>query len=206
MDVLITAGATRNPIDAIRYISANAGGSTGVFVARALDRAGHSPYLLGSGEARLRDPGLPGDEFYGTRDLMARMEAWIAGHPRGTVVHSAAVGDYELADPALGKTPSGMASWSITLVPAPKIADRVRGWGLVGPFVTFKAAPPGTSDADLVGIAERQRDRVGCDLVFANVLGRTGSGVWLVGEENRRFERREDAIDALIGWVIARNG
>lgn len=206
MDVLITAGATRNPLDAIRYLSAHASGSTGVFIARAWRDAGLAPHLLGSGEARLRDPDLPGDEFFGTRDLMARMEAWIVAHPRGAVVHSAAVGDYELAEPATTKTPSGMASWTITLVPAPKIADRVRGWGLTGPFVTFKAAPPGTTDADLVGIAERQRARVGCDLVFANVLGRTGTGVWLVGDENRRYERRKDAIDALVAWLVHRSG
>jgi hypothetical protein len=137
------------------------------------------------------------------------MEAWVRAHPDGAVVHSAAVGDYELAEPPSTKTPSGMPSWTLTLVPAPKIADRVRSWGLRGPFVTFKAAPPETSDADLVGIAERQRARIGCDLVFANVLGRTGKNVWLVGDVNRRFELREQAIDALIAWLTAscaRNG
>lgn len=201
MDVLITAGATRNPVDAIRYLSAHATGTTGVTIARALAARGASPWLLGSAEARLRAPELPGDEYFGTRDLMARMEAWIRAHPTGTVVHSSAVGDYELAEPLKEKIPSGLSSLTLTLVPAPKIADRVRAWGHTGPFVTFKAAPPGTTDDELVAIASRQRERVRCDQVFANVIGRTDRGVWLVGDDAVRFERRADAVEALIAWL-----
>lgn len=201
MDVLITAGATRNPVDAIRYLSAHATGTTGVTIARAVAARGASPWLLGSAEARLRAPELPGDEYFGTRDLMTRMEAWIRAHPKGTVVHSSAVGDYELAEPLKEKIPSGLPSITLTLVPAPKIADRVRDWGHTGPFVTFKAAPPGTTDDELVGIASRQRDRVRCDRVFANVIGRTDRGVWLVGDDAVRFERRADAVESLIRWL-----
>lgn len=202
MDVLITAGATRNPIDAIRYLSAHATGTTGATLARAIAARGGAPWLLGSAEARLRAPTIAGEEFFGTRDLMARMEAWIRAHPGGAVVHTSAVGDYELATPLTEKIPSGRPSLTLTLVPAPKIADQVRGWGLVGPYVTFKAAPPGTSDDELVGIASRQRARVRCDRVFANVLGRTDTGVWLVGDEAVRYDRREDAVEALIRWLV----
>ena len=203
MDVLITAGATRNPVDAIRYLSAHATGATGATLSRAIAAQGGTPWLLGSAEARLRAPEIAGEEYFGTRDLMARMEAWIRAHSHGAVVHSSAVGDYELAAPLKEKIPSGLASMTLTLVPAPKIADQVRGWGLQGPYVTFKAAPPGTSDEDLVGIASRQRARVRCDRVFANVLGRTDVGVWLVGDEAVRYERREDAVAALIRWLAS---
>lgn len=201
MKVLITAGATRNPVDAIRYLSAHASGGTGVFVGRALVARGHEVHLMGSHEARLRGPELPGEEFFGTRDLMARMEAWVRANPDGAVVHSSAVGDYEVAAPNASKTPSGMERWSIELVRAPKIADQVRGWGLRGAYVTFKAAAPETTDEALVEIARRQRARVGCDAVFANVLGRTGAGVWWVTHEAIRFERREDAVSCLIEAV-----
>ncbi len=201
-EVLITAGATRNPIDAIRYLSAHATGTTGTTIARAIASRGGAPWMLGSAEARLRAPDIAGEEYFGTRDLMGRMQAWIVAHPQGAVVHSAAVGDYELAEPLKEKIPSGRPSITITLVPAPKIADQVRGWGLVGPFVTFKAAPPGTTDEDLVQIASRQRERVRCDLVFANVIGHTDRGVWLVGEDAVRFERRDDAVEALIRWLV----
>ena len=44
-DVLITAGATRNPLDAIRYLSAHATGRTGVDLAQRRERstAGERP-------------------------------------------------------------------------------------------------------------------------------------------------------------------
>jgi hypothetical protein len=90
----------------------------------------------------------------------------------------------------------------LRLTPTPKIADQVRGWGLSGTFVTFKAAAPGTSDVEMVLIAQRQRARTGCDWVFANVLGRLGRGVWLVGDTAERFEQREDAVAALADRVV----
>ena len=205
MNVCITAGATRNPVDAVRVLTANATGRTGVRVGRALADAGHTVLVLGSPEAALRAEaaGLTAEVYGSTQDLMARMERWVRAHPDGALVHSAAVGDYALApdDGAPRKIPSGLDRLELVLVPTPKIADHVRGWGLTGTFVTFKAAPPATSDEDLVGIARRQRARTGCDLVFANVLGRLSSGVWLVGEEAERFEGRPEAIEGLIAAV-----
>jgi phosphopantothenoylcysteine synthetase/decarboxylase len=203
VDVLVTCGATRNPVDAMRYLSARSSGTTGIAIARAALAAGHSPWLMGSAEARLRDPELPGEEYGSTRDLMARMERWVRAHPAGAVVHAAAVGDYEVRDADSGKkTPSGMAEWTLTLHPTPKIADHLRGWGLTGRYVTFKAAGPGTSEAELEGIARRQRERTGCDRVFANVLGQLGHGILIVGDDVRRFDDRDAAIDALVRWLL----
>ncbi len=208
MDVLITAGATRNPVDAIRYISAGSTGTTGVLVARAVRGAGLRPYLLASEEASLRDrladDPVAGETFASTRDLLARMERWVRDNPSGAVVHAAAVGDYEVARPASGKIPSGQDELTLRLVRAPKIADHVRGWGLTGPFVTFKAAAPETTADRLVEIAAAQRARTGSDLVFANVLGRLGRGVWLVDDEPRGFDARGDALDALVVWLVER--
>ena len=197
VSVLITAGATRNPIDAVRYLSARSSGRTGVTIARALMSQGREVTLLGSAEARLRGPELPGDVYGSTRDLMARMEAWVRTHPEGSVVHASAVGDYEMAT-ADHKIPSKLDELVLRLTPTPKIADHVRGWGLTGPYVTFKAASPETDDDALVAIARRQRARVGCDLVFANVLGRLSRGIAVVGADVRWFDNRDEAIAALV--------
>jgi phosphopantothenoylcysteine synthetase/decarboxylase len=200
---LITAGATRNPVDAMRVLTARASGRTGIALARALAERGLATHLLGSPEALLRAPDLDGEEYGSTRDLMARMEGWVRAFPAAAVVHSAAVGDYE-APPLATKIPSGRATLTLELTPAPKIADHVRAWGCTGPYVTFKAASPGTSTEDLAAIAFRQRERTGCDLVFANVLGRTGVDVLLVGEDVRAFARREGALAALVDWLAER--
>jgi phosphopantothenoylcysteine decarboxylase/phosphopantothenate--cysteine ligase len=201
MSVLITAGATCNPIDAVRFISAASSGRSGVTLARALQARDVAVWLMGSGEARLRAGDLPGEEYGSTRDLMARMERWVRAEPSGAVVHAAAVGDYEVAGTTAGKVPSGRERWELVLHPTPKIADRIRDWGCSGPYVTFKAAPPGTPEAELEAIARRQRERTRCDLVFANVLGQLGQGILLVGEATERFEHREAALRALAEWL-----
>lgn len=206
LPILITAGATRNPIDRMRYVSARSSGQTGVALALALAPSrvvhvlGH-PEVQARMEGRSRE-GNPTVEVYdSTRDLMARMERWVRAHPEGVVVHSCAVGDYETV-PFEGKVESGREEWTVTFRPTPKIADQVKVWSPAIHLVTFKAAPPGTSMDDLVDIARRQALRTGSALVFANVLGRLEADVALVREEGERvFARRQDAIDALIAWV-----
>jgi phosphopantothenoylcysteine decarboxylase/phosphopantothenate--cysteine ligase len=163
-------------------------------------------HLLGSTEALLRAEGTPfGHEAYGsTRDLLDRLRAHVVAAPSSGIVHSAAVGDYE-ALPSAGKIPSGQATLSLTLQPTPKILDAIRGWGLTGPLVSFKAASPETTDEALVAIARAQLRRTGSDRVFANVIGRTGANVFLVDEADAiRFEARAAAIAALQDWLYAR--
>lgn len=201
MDALIIAGATRNPIDAVRYLSARSSGRTGVAVALDLVARGVQVHLLGSAEALLRAPELDGEEYGSTRDLMARMERWVRAHPRGAVVHAAAVGDYEVVSGTDGKIPSGRVRLTLELGPTPKIADHVRSWGCAGPYVTFKAAPPRTPLDALEAIARHQRERTGCDLVFANTLGALGVDVLLVGQQVRHHAERPAAIAALCVWL-----
>jgi phosphopantothenoylcysteine synthetase/decarboxylase len=203
MQVLVTAGATRNPIDAMRFISANSSGRTGVRLARAWQAAGHSVHFLGSPEAVLRYGEGSTETFGSTRDLMDRMERWVLLHPHGAVVHAAAVGDYECAEASSSKLPSGRPEVTLALTPTPKIANAVRGWGLRGCFVTFKAAAPETSSDELLALARAQRERTQSDLVFANVLGRLGQGIAIVGDGVTWFDRRDEALEALISAVTS---
>lgn len=201
--VLVTAGATRNRIDAMRYLSAFSSGGTGVWLASRL--AGRAPVtLMGSAEALLRaGDDLAHVEFGSTRDLMARMERWVRDNPGGVVVHAAAVGDYEAA-PFAGKISSGQDEIVIRLTPTPKIVDHVKGWDPGVTLISFKAAPPETDLASLERIARKQLDRTGSELVFANVLGRLGEDLLLVDRASARaFARREEALDALLAEIVA---
>ncbi|MCB9765148.1 MAG: hypothetical protein H6739_35570 [Alphaproteobacteria bacterium] len=202
--VLITAGATRNPIDAMRYISAWSSGRTGVALARALAPR-HPVHLLASAEASLRAGDVcPTEGFGSTRDLQARMHAWIDANPAGVVVHAAAVGDYE-ADAEGGKIPSGQAELLVRLKPAPKILDglRPRAPGLF--LVSFKAAGPETTPEALVDICRAQLQRTGSDLVFGNVIGAIASTATLVDPHaHQRYASRDDAIAALAQAISGR--
>ena len=203
--VLITAGATRNPIDRMRYISAYSTGKTGVTVATALQRNGNTVTLLGSAEAVLR--GQMGGvhhiaEYGSTRDLMDRMQRWIDTHPTGIVIHAAAVGDYE-SEAIDGKIESGRSEWVLNLRPTPKIADALREWMPEGVIVTFKAAAPGTTSAQLTELARAQLLRTGSDLVFANVIGALEDGVQIVeARAVEPFTDRQRALETLVQRVL----
>jgi phosphopantothenoylcysteine decarboxylase/phosphopantothenate--cysteine ligase len=201
---LISAGATRNPLDAIRYISAFSTGRTGVAIAEALAGGAGAVTLLGSAEACLRatpSESLEVVEYRSTRDLLAKMLAKVTGSPRCVVIHAAAVGDYEMSDAGGAKIPSGSDELVLRLTPTPKIVDLLKAQSPEIRLVSFKAASPETTDEGLVRLASRQRERTGSDLVFANVIGRLSSRILLLGEEPRWMDTRTAALEALIEVV-----
>ena len=200
-DVLITAGATRNPIDAMRFISAHSTGRTGAWLAGALEDT-HSITVLGSPEALAHCPPTVAQEAYtSTDDLMTKMRIWVDAHPDGLVIHAAAVGDYAV-DPIAGKIASGQDTLTLTLRPTPKILDAIRGWSPSVRIVSFKAAPPETDEASLEAIAAAQGLRTDSVAVFANVIGQLESGVLIWARDTvQRFEQRAEALASLVSLV-----
>jgi phosphopantothenoylcysteine decarboxylase/phosphopantothenate--cysteine ligase len=199
--VLITAGATRNRIDAMRFISADSSGRTGAHIAEALGSEGL--VFLGSPEACLRLPaGFQTATYSDTMDLMGRMEDWVRAHPTGLVVHAAAVGDYMLDfgdAQAQTKRPSGQAVLRLELVPTPKIVDQITRWSKDVFLVSFKAAPPGSTPQDLERMARSQQQRTRSQLVFANTIGRLGSEVLLIeGSTAHTHASRSSALEHLL--------
>ena len=202
--VLITAGATRNPIDAMRYISANSTGRTSAHIARALATSTQVT-LLGSPQALLRvGDDVDGQEFGDTRDLLSKMRTWVQANPGGVVVHAAAVGDYEVSEPAANKVSSQLGEWTLTLRPTPKIADLIPRWDPKVFLVTFKAAGPDTGAEELVQICRKQLRRTQSQMVFGNVIGALGATSTLVDDlGSEAFERRDDALSALVARIRA---
>ena len=210
--VLVTAGATRNPIDAIRYLTAHSSGRTGSRIATELAGMGLDVTLLASGEAWLRlQAERPKDadrvrviEYGSTYDLLERMERWIRANPDSVVIHAAAVGDYAASDRATTKIPSGQAELLLRLRPTRKILDRIRGWAPDCWLCSFKAAAPLTEELDLEQIAQAQLRRSGSDLVFANVIGDLQSLVLLVDEQGTdRHSDRAAAVHELVRRAAA---
>ena len=200
-DVLITAGATRNPIDAMRFISAHSTGRTGAWLAGALEDT-HSITVLGSPEALAHCPPTVAQEAYtSTDDLMTKMRTWVDAHPDGLVIHAAAVADYAV-DPIAGKIASGQDTLTLTLRPTPKILDAIRGWSPSVRIVSFKAAPPETDEASLEAIAAAQGLRTDSVAVFANVIGQLESGVLIWTRDTvQRSEQRAEALASLVSLV-----
>ena len=203
MDILITAGATRNPIDAMRYISAHSSGQTGSWLAEQLMAHG-TVHFMGSPEAQLRCRADCQRTLYGsTADLLAKMQQWIEAHPTSIIVHAAAVGDYAVQEVQTGgKIASGQPNVSLTLVPTPKIIDRIHGWDPRARLFSFKAAAPGTDAPTLEKLAQNQRERTHSHTVFANVIGSIDRQVLLSGPNGPTwFASRPLGMAALVAAI-----
>jgi phosphopantothenoylcysteine decarboxylase/phosphopantothenate--cysteine ligase len=169
--LLITAGATRNPIDSMRYISANASGKTGLWLAKQACSS-FDVHVLGSALAILQATDtVSTEEFFSTDDLLERMRTQLQRFPEAVVIHSAAVGDFKRKEISSGKISSGN-SITLELIPTAKILDQIKNWAPRCFLVSFKAASPDTTLEQLLSIAEAQAKRTQSDIVFANIIGK----------------------------------
>ena len=204
--ILITAGATRNPVDAMRFISARSSGRTGVRLAESLESTGNI-HLLGSPEALLRSPnGIETEAYSSTDDLLVRMRTWVRKHPHGIVVHASAVGDY-MASPSAPEThdkiESGQAELILRLVPTPKILDEIHSWSNDVDIISFKAAAPGVVGEQLESIAHKQLIRTNSVVVFANTIGDLDASVALVGpDQTDWFDNRISGLEELTKRIV----
>lgn len=122
--ILITAGGTTEPIDAVRSLSNFSTGRTGAELADYFHRRGHEVTLLHA--HRALNPATPVRLFpFNTRaELEALMKRLLADEPFHLVVHAAAVSDFEV-ERKEGKITS-QNPLTLTLHPAPKILPQIK--------------------------------------------------------------------------------
>ncbi len=206
--ILIVGGAPRIAVDAVRHLTMAASGATAVALRARLVAAGAGAALLLSGDAA---PGIAEAQRFADRPaLEAALQAWIADHPDGVVVMSAAVNDYAVAAvelhqggavrtfPPGAKIPSQGDELVIRLRPATKLIDRFRAWGLRGHIVGFKYEDRATVVAGATALLQR----TGVALVVANSLCGTLQALVDAGGE-RAFPDREALLDALCARILA---
>ena len=131
------------------------------------------------------------------------MKSWVRQHPGGTIIHAAAVGDYQIrqSEPDR-KVPSGQDQWQITLIPAPKILDLIHGWSPHITIVSFKAAPPNTTKKQIETLSESQAQRTHSQVVFANTIGQFNADIFVWQKDaGRWFDNRQNALGYLVEWV-----
>ncbi len=112
--VLITAGGTREPIDAVRFIGNRSSGKMGFALARAAFDRGASVDLI---EANVDMPAVPGVREIETPTAREMHEEVIKHLPDVDIlIMAAAVADYRMADgPSDGKVGKGRDEWAIAL-------------------------------------------------------------------------------------------
>jgi phosphopantothenoylcysteine decarboxylase/phosphopantothenate--cysteine ligase len=168
MNVLVTAGPTREAIDPVRYISNRSSGKMGYAVARAAREAGHAVTLV-SGPVTLKPP-----EDVKLVPVTAAEEMFHAVHALldsiDVLVMCAAVADYRCAEVAKNKLKKSESELVLRLVPTRDILrslPRERKFAVIG----FAA-----ETTELRKNAARKLREKGCDVVVANDVSRMNTG------------------------------
>ncbi len=126
MKILVTAGATREPLDEVRFVSNVSSGKTGAALADALLGYGHDVTLL-RGEGSAKPQQVPDCEtFSSCADLLARLQRRLATGLFEAVIMTAAVADYRPDTTQPGKIRSDADELVLRLVRNPKILPQIK--------------------------------------------------------------------------------
>jgi phosphopantothenoylcysteine decarboxylase / phosphopantothenate---cysteine ligase len=132
--VLVSAGGTREPLDAVRFLGNRSSGRMGVALAEEARKRGASVTLLA---ANLAVPPPRGIEVVETPTAAAMLEEVLARADADLVLMAAAVADYRPAEPAGEKRPKDERAWQVTLEPTTDVLrtlgeQRTNGQVLIG--------------------------------------------------------------------------
>ena len=167
--VLVTAGPTREPIDAARFLSNASSGRMGFALAEAAAGRGADVTLISGPVSLPTPPGVRRIDVSTAREMAAAVESRYEATQ--VVLMAAAVADFRAVDPVPSKVKKADAGDMLRLERNPDIlaglgrrkGDRI----LVG----FAAETD-----DLVREARRKLQEKCLDLIVANLIGRPGSG------------------------------
>ena len=165
--ILITAGPTQEPLDAVRYLSNRSSGKMGYALADEATARG-AKVILVSGPVN-----LPAPQNVIQVQTAAQMFDAVMSHLEEStiIIKAAAVADYHRADPPQYKVKKTAARMSIELDPTVDILaelGRKKGDRLL---VGFAA-----ETENLIGEARRKLESKNCDMVVANLVSQSGIG------------------------------
>jgi len=168
--VLVTAGGTREPLDAVRFLGNRSSGRMGVALAEAARRRGADVTVLVANLAIRPPAGVDVVETPTAADM--RREA-LARADADIVLMAAAVADYRPAEPIEGKRPKDAEPWAVSLVPTADVARSLGAARRDGQVLVAFGAEEGED-----GLARKRgmlKDK-NVDLVVYNDVGRDDIG------------------------------
>jgi phosphopantothenoylcysteine decarboxylase/phosphopantothenate--cysteine ligase len=165
--VLVSAGATVEPIDAVRIVTNRSSGAMGCALAReAFRRGAHVTMICGRMEV---PPPYGALVVHARRTEEMRKAVLDAVGAQDVFLAAAAVADFRPQHWSEGKRDSGEGI-SLTLVPTEKILDEVKKAAPAVFLVAFKAEA-GISRDELAARARERMKKAGADMIVANEVG-----------------------------------
>ena len=168
--VLVSAGGTREPFDAVRFLGNRSSGRMGVALAEEARRRGAEVTLLA---ANLAVPPPRGIEVVETPTAAAMLDEALAHGDADVVLMAAAVADYRPAETPAEKRPKDEHVWQVTLEPTTDVLRtlgerRSNGQVLIG-FAADHGEPG-------LARAREKLERKRVDLVVYNDVSRSDIG------------------------------
>ena len=169
--VLISAGGTREPIDAVRFVGNRSSGRMGVALAAEARARGAHVTLLGANLATASPAGVELVEAATAAEL--EPEALARGAEADGVIMAAAVADYRPAEALARKRPKDRSGWTVELEPTTDILATLGERRTPGQLLVGFAADQGGRGL------ERAREKLAAkktDLFVFNDVARTDIG------------------------------
>lgn len=214
MNILITSGGTREPIDGVRVLANASTGATGAALADAFARAGATVTLLHArASVRPHEANVRCENFLTVADLDRLCAETLAAHDVDLIIHAAAVSDFVLdalvvdgvrhTAPMAGKLDS-TRGFTASFVPGKKILPHLKSYSknknvkLVGFKLTDGAS------AETVREAVEKVLAAGADLVVHNDvqhMRRLRATVWSTAGEVAKLPSQNDLEAFLLSFT-----
>ena len=207
MRLLVTAGPTREYLDAVRFISNASSGKMGFACAAAAARAGHDVTLV-SGPVALADPPRVRTIRVTSADEMYR--AVLKAYSKAdAVIMTAAVGDYRPAERVAGKLKKNAEALTLRLVRTRDILKelgRKKGKRVLVGFALEVPLDSARGEQDAVHQALLKYKKKNLDYVVLNTprtfaADRMDCQVYREGKVVKRFRRSTKTEVAR--WIVA---
>jgi len=169
--VLVSAGGTREPVDAVRYVGNRSSGRMGVALAAEARRRGADVTLLAANLAVAAPEGVELVETPTAADL--EREALNRAAETDVIVMAAAVADYRPAAALAAKRPKDAEAWTLELEPTADVLTAIGANRRDGQVIVGFAAETGEGGVDR---ARAKLERKGADLFVYNDVAQAGIG------------------------------
>jgi phosphopantothenoylcysteine synthetase/decarboxylase len=172
LNVLITAGPTREAIDPVRFLSNRSSGKMGYALAEAATAAGHEVTLVSGPVGLAVADGVSLQRIESAEEMAGAVRAICHARPPDIAIHAAAVADYRPRRRQEQKIKKQTDMMTLELERTPDVLGSMRStFGFTGYLVGFAA-----ETENLIQNAMEKLQRKGCDLMIANDVSRSDRG------------------------------
>ncbi|MBI3380061.1 bifunctional phosphopantothenoylcysteine decarboxylase/phosphopantothenate--cysteine ligase CoaBC [Candidatus Gottesmanbacteria bacterium] len=170
--IIVTAGGTSEPIDAVRTITNRASGKMGSAIAEACFLQGAEVLILRAKNSIIPRYDIKSEVFETAKDLENLAKKYVKSYD--VIFHTAAVSDF-IPENKLDKKLDSGQSFTLKLKSVPKILHKIKSWNPKIKLIGFKAVYK-LSEKELIDTGMKKLRESKSDFIIVNDVGKEGVG------------------------------